>query len=45
LIVGYSEFLQEVYGDDMDEEVRRDLGVIAQRGRLTTSDGEEMLPL
>ncbi len=45
LIVGYSEFLLEVYGDDMDEEVRRDLGVIAQRGRLTTQMVEEMLPL
>jgi signal transduction histidine kinase len=45
LIVGYSEFLLEVYGDEVDEEVRRDLGVIAQRGRLTTQMTEEMLPL
>lgn len=45
LIVGYSEFLLEVYGDEVDEEVRRDLGVIAQRSRLTTQMVEEMLPL
>lgn len=45
LIVGYSEFLLEVYGDAVDEEVRRDLGVIAHRSRLTTQMVEEMLPL
>jgi two-component system sensor histidine kinase/response regulator len=45
LIVGYAEFLLEVYEGTIDEELRRDLGVIAQRGRTMVDIIEEMLAL
>ncbi len=45
LMIGYAEFLLEVYDGSLDDELDRDLALIARRGRLMVCIIEELFPL